>query len=98
MVLSFFFNSRILRTGSLQTGLKQFLENQKQNQDNTGPRYYETKILRDQDTTGRFGMKKFFAETSCSLALYGLLRGKSGKTILVQFARPNGAVWCNNLL
>ena len=31
MVLSFFFNSRIL-----QTGPNQFVENQKQNQDNTG--------------------------------------------------------------
>ena len=25
------------------------------------------------------------------LARYGLLRGKTGKTILIQFARPNGA-------
>ena len=38
MVLSFFFNSRIPRTGILQTGSNQFVENQKQNQDNTGPR------------------------------------------------------------
>ena len=36
MVLSFFFNSRILRTGILQTGLNQFVENRKQNHDNTG--------------------------------------------------------------
>ena len=36
MVLSFFFNSRILLTGILQTGPNQFVENQKQNQDNTG--------------------------------------------------------------
>ena len=36
MVLSFFFNSRILQTGILQTGPNQFVENQKQNQDNTG--------------------------------------------------------------
>ena len=36
MVLSFFFNSRILHTGILQTGPNQFVENQKQNQDNTG--------------------------------------------------------------
>ena len=55
-VLSFFFNSRILQTGILQTEPNQFVENQKQNQDNTG----------------RFGMKicrnvsSFFAETSCS--------------------------------
>ena len=26
------------------------------------------------------------------LARYGMLRGKTGKTILVQFARPNGAI------
>ena len=54
MVLSFFFNSRILQTGILQTGSNQFVENQKQNQDNTG----------------RFGIirnvSSFFAETSCS--------------------------------
>ena len=31
MVLSFFFNSRILQTGVLQTGPKQFVENQIQN-------------------------------------------------------------------
>ena len=37
MVLSFFFNSRILQTGILQTGPNQFVENQKQNQDITGP-------------------------------------------------------------
>ena len=36
MVLSFFINFRILQTGILQTGPKQFVENQKQNQDNTG--------------------------------------------------------------
>ena len=44
MVLSFFFNSRILQTGILSwfcfwfstTGPNQFVENQKQNQDNTG--------------------------------------------------------------
>ena len=38
MVLSFFFNSRILQTGILQTRPNQFLENQKQNKDKTGPR------------------------------------------------------------
>ena len=65
MVLSFFFNSRILQTGILQTGPNQFVENQKQNQDNTG----------------RFGMQNlpkrlefFFAETSCSLADLVLMR------------------------
>ena len=26
------------------------------------------------------------------LTRYGMLRGKTGKTILVQFARPNGAI------
>ena len=26
------------------------------------------------------------------LARYGMLRGKTGKTFLVQFARPNGAI------
>ena len=26
------------------------------------------------------------------LSRYGMLRGKTGKTILVQFARPNGAI------
>ena len=54
MVLSFFFNSRILQPRILQTGPNQFVENQKQNQDNTG----------------RFGMKNlpkrlnFLGETS----------------------------------
>ena len=28
----------------------------------------------------------------------GILRGKTGKTFLVQFATPNGAIWCNNIL
>ena len=32
------------------------------------------------------------------LARYGLLRGKTGKTFLVQFARPNSAFWTNNIL
>ena len=32
------------------------------------------------------------------LARYGMLRGKTGKTFLVQFARPNGAIWRNNIL
>ena len=31
------------------------------------------------------------------LARFGMLRGKTGKTFLVQFARPNGAIWCNNI-
>ena len=29
---------------------------------------------------------------------YGMLRGKTGKTFLVQFDRPNSAIWCNNIL
>ena len=29
---------------------------------------------------------------------YGMLRGKTGKTFLVQFARPNGEIWCNIIL
>ena len=32
------------------------------------------------------------------LSGYGMLRGKTGKTFLVQFARPNSAIWCNNIL
>ena len=32
------------------------------------------------------------------LARYGMLRGKTRKTFLVQFAWPNGAIWCNNIL
>ena len=32
------------------------------------------------------------------LAGYGMLRGTTGKTFLVQFARPNSAIWCNNIL
>ena len=31
------------------------------------------------------------------LARYGMLRGKTGKTFLVRFARPNSAIWCNNV-
>ena len=32
------------------------------------------------------------------LARYGMLRGKTGKIILVQFASPNGAIWHHNIL
>ena len=32
------------------------------------------------------------------LARYDMLRGKTGKTILAQFARPNGAIWHHNIL
>ena len=28
-----------------------------------------------------------------SLSRYGMLRGKRGKTLLVQFARPNDSIW-----
>ena len=63
MVLSFFFNSRILQTGILQSGPNQFVENKKQNQDNTGPRYYGT--IRHEKFAERSLV--VFAETSCSL-------------------------------
>ena len=32
------------------------------------------------------------------LAGYDMFRGKTGKFFLVQFARPNSALWCNNIL
>ena len=32
------------------------------------------------------------------LARYGMLRGKPKKNFLVQFAKPDGAIWCNNFL
>ena len=32
------------------------------------------------------------------LARYGTLRGKIGKTFLVHLARPNSAIWCNDIL
>ena len=32
------------------------------------------------------------------VARYGMLRGTTGKTFLVQFARPNGAIWHHNIL
>ena len=56
MILSFFFNSRIL-----QTGLVQFVENQKQNQDNTGRSAW--KIGRN---VSSFFCRNVFAEMSCS--------------------------------
>ena len=31
------------------------------------------------------------------LAGYGMLRRKTGKSFLVQFARPHSAIWCNNI-
>ena len=53
--------------------------------------------------------KKFFRKKSLAvpkkmkggpfgLARYDMLRGKTGKTFLVQFARPHSAIWCNNIL
>ena len=60
---------------------------------------------------GPFGEKKFFRKkvSQCrkkfkggpffGLARYGMLRGKTGKTFLVQFARPNGAIiFCRTFL
>ena len=32
------------------------------------------------------------------LARYGMLRGETGKTFLVQFAWPNGAIWCRTFV
>ena len=29
---------------------------------------------------------------------YGMVRGKTGKTFLVQFATPNSAIWCIDIL
>ena len=62
MVLSFFFNSRFLQTGILQTGPNQFVENQKQNQDNTG-RFSMKNLPKRLEN---FFCRNFFAETSCS--------------------------------
>ena len=52
LVLSFFFNSRILQTGILQTEHNQFVGNQKQKKDKT---------------ISIFFCRNVFAETSCSL-------------------------------
>ena len=68
MVLSFLFNSRILQTGVLQTGPDQFVENQKQNQDNTGR--FGMKLL---PNGLEFFCRNVFAETSCSHYLASLL-------------------------
>ena len=57
---------------------------------------------------GPFG-EKFFSGKSLTmpkklkggpfgLTRYGMLRGKTGKSFLVQFDRPNGAIWCNTIL
>ena len=58
---------------------------------------------------GTLWRKNFFREKNLTvlkkmkgglfgLVRYGMLREKTGKTFLVQFARPNGALWCNNIL
>ena len=58
---------------------------------------------------GPFEEKKFLEKKSRSaekkleggpfgLDGYGMLRGKTGKTFLVQFARRNSAIWCNIIL
>ena len=55
---------------------------------------------------GPFGKKIFYPKKVAvpkkklkgGLARYGMLRGKTGKTFLFQFARPNSAIWCNNIL
>ena len=46
----------------------------------------------------RSAEKKSWKGGPFGLAGYGILRGKTGKTLLVQFARPNSAIWCNNIL
>ena len=50
-----------------------------------------------------FGKKSHSAEKNWKggpfgLSGYGMVRGKTGKTFLVQFARPNSAIWCNKIL
>ena len=57
---------------------------------------------------GPFGEKNFPEKVSqCQknwkggpfgLPGYGMVRGKTGKNFLVQFARPISAIWCNNIL
>ena len=46
---------------------------------------------------GEFFLKSYNAEKTqrgpCSLSRYGMLRGKRGKTFLVQFSRPNDLIW-----
>ena len=73
---------------------------------------FETSILSQNSKKiegGLFEEKNFpkkksrSAEKNCKrgafgLPGYGMVRGKTGKTVLVQFARPNSAIWCNNIL
>ena len=59
-------------------------------------------------TGGPFGEKSFPKKSLAvpkkleggpfGLPGYGMVRRKTGKTFLVQFARPNSAIWCNNIL
>ena len=70
---------------------------------------FSTSILSQniKELKGSFGEKIFSRKKSRSaekrkggpfgLARYSMLRGKTGKTFLVQFVRPNGAIWCNIL-
>ena len=48
-----------------------------------------------------FSKKSQFRKTErgpLSLSRYGMLRGKRGKTFLVQFARPNDSIWDHKIL
>ena len=42
--------------------------------------------------------KNWTGETAFSLSRYGVLRGKRGKTFLIQFARPNDSIWDHEIL
>ena len=63
-------------------------------------------VAKQQNIEGGTLWENFFSEkkSQClkklkgGLARYGMLRGKTGKSFLVQFARPNSAIWCNNIL
>ena len=55
------------------------------------------------DPLGNFPKKRRNAEKNWKkgpfgLARYSMLRGKTRKTFLVHFARPNSAICCNNIL
>ena len=53
------------------------------------------------DPLGNFFSDKSLAvpkKKKGGLARYSMLRRKTGKTFWVQFARPNSAIWCNNIL
>ena len=77
MVLSFFFNSRILQTGILQTGPNQFVENEKENKNQK----------QNQDNTGRFDMKnlpkrlKFFLPKRPVLGRFGKIPDVPAKDV-----------------